>query len=413
MTSREEGMSDVGASARSAREPQGHVPRLHVKSQILLVSMLLWTILAASYTVYLGVMHDYGAYLTIWELTLDGGDPWLGSLQARNAYGPINVLLASFVLVDPLAPKVAMVATFLIVNMLVVWRLLPFTSSNLRLLMYGLFVPLNGCVIVWGIAFGGNDILVAGFVGLALIARIDKHLVWAGVFLGLAVLLKAYPALLVLFFSMDRRAISFRLLTSSAVTVGVGLAIPYLIWGGNSLNWLLYAAERGSAQLSVWNQIVNEPWLGFLHGTAFWAINVNSILVAAAVVAWLAVSWVLRVRWLPASVVGLFIALFLYKVGHGQFWIPWLILVCGLLLSLSIADLRWALACVPTAVGVSIAAFTYDIRTRLAFSWGEIQQEIGWLFFGLSVMTIGLFSWALVRQLRENDREAGEAIRLT
>lgn len=368
----------------------------------LLISMIVWTALAAAYSAYRGSIHDYPAYIVIWELIMDGGDPWLGSLQARNAYGPANVALAPLVLVQPLLPKAAMLTVFLVTNMLVVWRVATQNLSAGRVALYALFIPLNGSVIIWGIAHGSNDILVAGLVGLALVLRLDGRMAWTGVLLGLAVLLKLYPALLVLLFSIDRRSVSFRLLFSSGITVAVGLLIPFVVWGGNSLNWLLFAAERGSSQLSIWNQIINEPWLSGIHSLAFAAIDFNAVLLVVLFGIWLAVVWIRQVPWLPASIFGLLIVLVFYKVGHGQFWMTWLILACGLLITPGYRNLHLAVTALPVAVGASIVGFIYDTRRQLSLPWEPVQQQVGWMFFGLSLLTIVSFLLVLFREQQKD-----------
>lgn len=373
-------------------------PRLSRRASVFLLSMVAWTALAAAFAFYRDSTHDYPAYLVIWELILDGGDPWLGSLQARNAYGPVNVLFAPFVAIHPLLPKILMVTAFFVVNMMLVWRVAIRSNSAWRIILYLLFVPLNGCIIIWGLAYGSNDILVAGLVGLALLTRIDDRMVWTGVLLGLAVLLKLYPAVLVVLFSIDRRAISFRLLFSSAVTVVLGLLIPFLIWGGNSLNWLLFASERGNSQLSLWNQIINEPWLSWIHGLAFFIIDVNTVLLALAFGLWLVVVWIRKVPWLPAAIFGLFLVLFLYKVGHGQFWMTWLVLACGLLIMAGEANSRFALAALPTVLGASFVAMVYDGRRQFALAWEPVQQPVGWMFFLLQVLTLILVTVILTKQ---------------
>lgn len=365
-----------------------------------LLGMVMWIALAATYSVYRGSTHDYPAYVVIWELIVGGGDPWLGSLQARNAYGPMNVLLAPLITIDPLLPKFVMLAVFLAANALFAWRIATGPSGGWRPWLYALFIPLNGSVIVWGVAYGSNDVLVAGLVGLALILRIENRFVWAGIVLGLAVLLKFYPALLVLLFGLDRRSISFRLLISSAVTVALGLALPFLVWGGNSLNWLLFAAERGTSQLSIWNLIINEPSWSAIHGFAFWAIDFNAILIVVIFGIWLAIAWFKRFSWLPASIFGLLIVLILYKVGHGQFWITWLMVACGLLFATGALNQRLALSCLPAALGASYVGYVYDVRRQFALSWEPVQQSVGWVLVALTVLTAVLILLALFRGVR-------------
>jgi hypothetical protein len=159
----------------------------------------------------------------------------------------------------------------------------------------------------------------------------------------------------------------------------------------------LFASERGNSQLSLWNQIINEPWLSGIHGLAFFIIDVNTVLLALAFGIWLIVVWIRRIPWLPAAIFGLFLVLFLYKVGHGQFWMTWLVLACGLLIAAGEVNRGFAFAALPTALGASFVALVYDGRRQFSLAWEPVQQPVGWTFFLLQILTLVLVAIILTR----------------
>src|SRR5438874_4621681 len=118
------------------------------------------------------------------------------------------------------------------VNFLLFRRLLRGSPANATLVAYVLFIPANALVIGIVMWFANNDALVAALVGLALLARFQKKFVLVGVCLGLAILLKLYPAALVPFFCLDRRRFNLRPLAAAACTAVAGFGLGLAIWVG-------------------------------------------------------------------------------------------------------------------------------------------------------------------------------------
>jgi len=355
-------------------------------------AMVAWTMFAIVLTVARGSVHDYSAYLDQWNVVLSGGDPWDGSLPARNAYGPVHSIFAPLLVVDPLVPKLIMVGSFLTVNLMIVMRVARTDVSFRQRVLYVVFIPLNGCVLVWGIAYGDNDVLVAALVGLALLARIDNRMSWTGFLLGVAVLLKFYPAVLIVYFAMDRRRISFTLLVASGVTILAGLAIAFAIWGGNSLSWLLFASERGASLHSIWNAVASDSNSDWIQRWIDIAVRFNLILLAVFSIAWLLFVWRVRMEWLPAAIGGLLGVLLLYKVGHGQFYLAWLILACGLLLVRGAGYTKLSFACLPAAIAASVVGFAYDAQREFSLLTMITDEMLGWFSFLMGAITITMIA---------------------
>lgn len=371
--------------------------RIDASGRILLIAGALWTVFAFGYSITRGIVHDYPAYLDQWENILAGGDPWDGSMPARNAYGPVHTIMAPLIEIHPLLPKLLMVAAFLAMNLIFIRRLSLQRTATWQVALYALFIPLNGCILIWGIAYGDNDILVAALVGFALLARSDKRLMLAGFLLGLAVMLKFYPLALIPLFALDRRSISLRLMITAGITTFAGLFISFLYWGGNSLSSILFASQREPSMNSIWALLIEHGLLRNSPEIEQLLIDYNIFLVGLVFCAWIAAAWWWKVPWLPSSIVGLLLILLTYKVGHGQFYVSWLVLCAGLTLQRSQRDQNLAIACLPAALGASVVAVGFDLQREL----GALPQVGSFLFAWVTLIAGGTsLIWMIGSALR-------------
>ena len=358
------------------------------RGRFFLLGIVAWTIVAAMYSAIRGSVHDYTAYLDQWANILNGGDPWDGSMPARNAYGPIHTIMAPLTNVHSLAPKVLMVSFFLIVNYMIAWRVASRTPDRWKLVIYWILIPLNGCVLTWGVAYGDNDVLVAALVGLAMLARMDNRLAWAGFLLAIAVLLKLYPAVLIPLFALDRQSLSFRLILSAGTTLLVGFGASFLYWGGNVFSSILFASQRDPSLNSVWILLSEPAAPSPLQIISDAASRYNFVLLAIVMTVWLLLTWRWNLAWLPSSVVGLLLVLLLYKVGHGQFYISWLILAVGLLISIGNSNRILIVACLPAAIGASLVAVGFDAQQEFD-QFSRVSGEVfGWVSAVSGLLTI-------------------------
>src|SRR5258708_3786882 len=117
--------------------------------------------------------------------------------------------------------------------------------------LYVLAVPTNVLVIIVAFVYGLNDALVASLVVVAMLARHHGHLVVAGCFLGLAVLLKYYPVVLVPMFALEVGHIRVRLILAAAAIVLIGMGTTALVWGDDFIKAIAFASERGPKILSI------------------------------------------------------------------------------------------------------------------------------------------------------------------
>ncbi|WP_353071642.1 glycosyltransferase 87 family protein [Tunturiibacter gelidoferens] len=137
-------------------------------------------------------------------------------------------------------------------------------------------------MLVWEIAGSGHlDSVAMAFIGLALLARFRKHPVLTGIFLGVAILLKLYP--LVLLPALYRRG-DFKMPAAVATVVAVGYAaysnVGLLVFGflGG------YVKEEGLATGSRYFLLELAQQIPGLHGLSTAAYIVFCAAVFAGIV---------------------------------------------------------------------------------------------------------------------------------
>jgi hypothetical protein len=114
------------------------------------------------------------------------------------------------------------------------------------------------------------------------------------------------------------------------------------------------------------------------------------------------VSWKLRLNWLEASVLGLLIVLLTYKVGHQQFFIPWLFMVASLPLVNTESARRLAWCCLPFVFFLSIFQWGYAYGTDAYVNvLGEVRRSVGFVSFPLGLLI--LISYFIVRRNEKLD----------
>lgn len=164
--------------------------------------------------------------------------------------------------------------------------------------------------------------LVAGFVLCAFRARHDGRLYELGIWIGLGMLLKFYPAVFLPFLLFGTGRSAWRALAAAAVTFGLGMLAAFAIWGPAILSPIVFAASRHAAWFSL--PALASQLLGPIVGDDLMQkiLSLNVVLVALVGGATL---WALhraRMNWVWASVLGPLVILLSYKLGHPQFYLP-------------------------------------------------------------------------------------------
>lgn len=348
-------------------------------------ALIFWSLVMIWLCWWSGIRHDYRVfYLDQWRLLLDGADPW----KFRYiAYGPLHVMLGLLLPWGDLAPKFFMLGVLLASNAALVLDLMRERGWTPIQAIYLLAIPTNILVIGVCGTYGLNDTLVAALVVAAVILRHRGHLAAAGLLIGLAALTKYYPLLLLPFFALDGRRLNWPVIASGIAVFCVGLAAAVAIWGPGPLEAMLQEAGRDEPKtLSILAAVLkspfgNEPIVHFL-------IRYNSYFVISSVTAAFLFAWVARANWLQGAVLGYLCLLTTYKIGHQQYYLPWLFLVASLPLLRSRSADRMAFILLPLILFLSLFHFGYE------FGSDEYRDQLGWVrsYVGYLAFPLGLVS---------------------
>ncbi len=263
-----------------------------------------------------------------------------------------------------------MVGVLLTANAALVVELLRVRGVSGIQAIYLLAVPTNMLVVGVGVLYGLNDALVAALLVSAALLRHRGLLVLAGVAVGMAALTKYYPLLLLPFFALDGRRLRWPLIVSGLAVFCIGFAATIVVWGGPPIHALLYGAERGPKLLSIIRSLVAVFGDG---GAVDWLIKTNAYFLVAGVAAIFLFAWWTQLNWLEGVVLGYLVMLTLYKVGHQQFYVPWLFMVASLpLLNKRSADVV-ATILIPEVLLLSLYHFGYDRASD------GYHQVLGWV----------------------------------
>ncbi|WP_068019997.1 glycosyltransferase 87 family protein [Rhodoplanes sp. Z2-YC6860] len=356
--------------------------------QAILTGLMAWSLAMLWLCWRSGIQHDYEAYLQLWDSFLAGQDPW----QPENAYGPLHTVTGLLRHFGPLAPKFVIVGTMLIANAFFVSELLRRRGVSPILIVYLLAVPTNVLVVGMGIIYGLNDAMVATLLVGAVILRCRNQFLCCGVLVGVAALTKYYPLLLLPFFALDKGRIRWIVIAGGAGVFGLGFAAALAVWGNGPLRAIAFGAERGPKLLSIISALSSVYGDGFTG----WLIRYNSLFVVLGVAATLLFSWKARLNWLEGVVIGYLTMLTLYKVGHQQFYIPWLFMVASLPLMSSRPSDVIAMILMPAVLLLSLYQFGYQFGSdgyQKQLFW--IRQFAGFIAFLVSATSIAVCSMYL------------------
>lgn len=352
--------------------------------------VLAWSVGMLCTAALSGVLHDYEAYGIQWSNTLRGEDPWRFNDQPTNAYGPLHTFLFYLVPYGELAPKLFFASCFIIVNLLLlVWIFQESESRTVsRTFLYCLLIPANGLVVVFVFIFGSNDAFVASLVGLAIILRSKQRFVLSGVLLGMAVLVKFYPLILVALFCLQGRKIHISPLFSAGATIVLGYLAAYAKWGNSALDSILFGVSR-EPSLLFFGLALGEEGHNYTPALELFA-QFNAPVVALAVTVVALLSFKLGLDWLEASALCLLVAFSLYKVGHAQFFLTWLVILCALLQRSSDSRRIIIYSSLPVVLFLSVYAVVFQ-RLWISGGFWESSSDLFRDYLGLPfvVITIG------------------------
>ena len=275
-------------------------------------------------TVFKGAIQDYFLYLGMWRGIWTGHDPWamtfgVSGKYPLNAYGPLFNVLAFPASINPLLPKLIFATAYLAfavwllkVGVKVGWR-----SPRERLvLLVWLFNPYLWVELAW---YGHFDVLVGLCCVAALAARTRCRDLLSGLWLGVGVLIKFMPIVLLPFLILDRQRFRLRLLAVAVGVIATGFLTSLVLWGTSTFRPLVFAAGRTSEHLSIFRFLRgrNSP-LGLINFHEDLTGLAGPIMLLAL---WRAWSWSRRkvIDPMTSAVLAILVMLTFYPVGFPQY----------------------------------------------------------------------------------------------
>jgi hypothetical protein len=310
------------------------------------------------YSFNLGAMGDHRHYIEQWSLLLSGQNPW----STDNTYGPFHTVLGFLLPINVLAPKLFMIGLLLAANLMLLSEMIGRSGLSRHFIVYILAIPTNVLFISLTLAHAMNDALAAAFFVFAIVARLRGKDLIVALFVAMAALTKYYPILLLPFFALDREDYRWRILIAGVALFALGMAGSYLIWGDPLINSIIYGGSRGASGYSLLLDLSRHGFDNLIVGILF-KYNAVAVLVTVSLV--LIFSVVCRLSWLEGAVVAYLAMLIMYKVGHSQFFLPWLFLVSALPLLNSKRAATLSLIFAPTLLYLSYYQFSMDLGTNL------------------------------------------------
>ena len=304
------------------------------KNKNIYLTLFFLIILVVSLSIFSGTGSDYGLYLKMWSASNAGANPWSSNFDGikipNNSYGPLHSLLGYLALINSMMPKIliAITGVMIFIILLHAKNLHKNEIKNNDLFFILISYPLFPLTIISTYLFGINDSIVALIIILACESRKQERMIFTGVLIGLAALLKFYPILFLAFFSLDtKKGVSFKCILSGFLIFIMGMLIAYLIWGNEVFSPFIFGAERSPKLLSIFKfveVIINSYYLSetsqkFLQTL----LSYNTYILIAVVVAVFIHSLMAQIEWEYVSLIGILLIFASYKVGHPHFYLSW------------------------------------------------------------------------------------------
>ena len=328
-----------------------------------------------------GSFHDYEAYEKQWYL-ISSGQP---ELATDNVYGPIHYVFAYLWSFYPLAPKLLM---FILLSMAfapLFWKVSHINENTTKALFF-LLLPFNFLTLSISASFGLNDTLVAAFVLACVLTYSRSYFKVAGIFLGLAILVKIYPIVFLPFLGMHNRKFLWPLITSSIFTVFLGYVIAFHVWQKSVVSAFSFGVERDPKYfnfLGSWYYRLNREYNSWLSFVSDW-----NVLVCVIVLSFLFVLFFLKqFDSISTGFIAFLILMTFYKGSSQQYFLPWISIWGYMLLSKDEIAQRISRISAPYICFLSIFALGYEIFSQY-FGLILIREYVGFftLILGLCVV---------------------------
>jgi hypothetical protein len=252
-----------------------------------------------------------------WELTMLGQNPWAypdGGLTP-NSYGPLFNILAPLWKLHFLLPKLLFCACWFSLS----YWFFGLCRGKKSGYFLGWILFLSPFFWIEIPLYGHFDILVAAAVVLSVHCLRQGKEIKSGALLGLGVLIKFIPIVILPFLAFEKGVFKHRFFFSCMAAILIGFLISFAVWGSSTFAPITFSIERESKLTSIFM---------FLSGRysplrLFYEKPNLDFLSVPAVAIFLLTSFIFHIRnhWdaLASSLFALLGVLLLYKVGHPQF----------------------------------------------------------------------------------------------
>ena len=304
------------------------------KNKKIYLTLFFLILLVVLLAIFSGTGSDYGLYLKMWSASNAGANPWSSNFNGikipNNSYGPLHILLGYLALINLMMPKILIALTSVIIFMILLHAksLEKKKIENNDLFFILMTYPLFPLTIISTYLIGVNDSIVALITILACGTRKQERMIFTGVLIGIAALLKFYPILFLAFFSLDaKKGVSLKCILSGFLVFAIGMLIAYLIWGNEVFSPIIFGAERSPKLLSIFKfieVIINSYYLSeasqkFLQTL----LSYNSYILLAFVMGFFLHGLMAQIEWEYVSLIGILLIFVIYKVGHPHFYLSW------------------------------------------------------------------------------------------
>jgi len=374
----------LGSSKKYIEIKKPVYKRIDMQKSIVMALIILWSIMMVWICLETGVQHDYHAYIKQWQLLLEGSPPW----STDNAYGPIHTVIGYLMPFGQLIPKLFFVSLLLIGNFFLVHEILNERGVSKINLTYFIIIPANILIIGIGIIYGLNDTLVAALVVFAIIFRHRGHKIATGILLAVAALIKFYPLLLLPFFALDKKRLDLSIILSGTILTITGFLISLAVWGKGPIEAILFNSYRGTILLSILKSVSS---LFGETGFVDFLIHYNTYFIIIGVIITFVFAWKNGITWLESATLGYLVVLTIYKVGHQQFYVPFLFLLASLPLIKNESADYMELVLLPIAIMLSLYQLGYMITDRYANNWRWVRRYGGFIAFPVNLACMAFY----------------------
>lgn len=271
-----------------------------------------------------GALFDYkNYYQNKWQIVLAGSDPWIN--DGENTYPPLFFFLAGIYWLHPILPKILFGLASIAIHLLIWWRATESSFMSVKAKTI-LFLCLCFAPYVWifGFWLGNADPLIALVTIVALHYFSRNGFVWAGIFLGLGMMLKVYPGFLfpLLFLICEGKNQKAKFAASFFATAGLSLFISWTIWGNSiflsAYNAVSYEGELMSLFGYLNTRFPNVRLFVKLGSISFDLLPQISVFFGFAGVTILCRA--LRVPLMVAALCVMAVVLSIFQIGHLQYF---------------------------------------------------------------------------------------------